>query len=72
LHEWALGNGNSELGINATFSFWQEPVPGVSEGGFGGDGQYNLLFNRHRDDAEGCAALELTAEPTQRWTVSLY
>jgi hypothetical protein len=44
----------------------------VSAGGFGGDGQYNLLFNRHRDDAEGCAALELTAEPTQRWTVSLY
>ena len=72
LHEWALGNGNSELGINATFSFWQEPVPGVSAGGFGGDGQFNLLFNRHRDDAEGCAALELTAEPTQRWTLSLY
>ncbi len=72
LHEWALGNGNSELGINATFSFWQEPVPGVSAGGFGGDGQYHLLFNRHRDDAEGCAALELTAEPTLRWTVSLY
>ena len=72
LHEWALGNGNSQLGINATFSFWQEPVPGVSAGGFGGDGQFNLLFNRHRDDAEGCAALELTAESTQRWTVSLY
>lgn len=71
LHEWALGNGNSELGINATFSFWQEPVPGVSAGGFGGEGLFELLLNRHRDDAEGCAALELTTEPTERWTVSL-
>lgn len=71
LHEWALGNGNSQLGVNATFSFWQAPVPGGSAGGFGGDGQFNLLFNRHRDDAEGCAVLELTAEPTQRWTISL-
>jgi hypothetical protein len=72
LHEWALGNGNSQLGINASFAFWEEPVAGGSAGGYTAESQYTLLFNRHRDDAEGCAALELTAEPTQRWTVTLH
>lgn len=71
LHEWALGNGNSQIGINATLAFWQ-PVEGGQGGGFAADHQFNLLFNRHRDDAEGCAVLELTDEPTQRWSVALY
>lgn len=71
LHEWALGNGNSQIGINATFTFWQAPVPGGSAGGYLPDAQHSLLFNRHRDDAEGNAALELTTEPTQRWTLTI-
>ncbi len=71
LHEWALGNGNSQLGINATFAIWQPGEEG-KPGGFAQEHQFNLLFNRHRDDAEGCAVLELTEEPTQRWSAALY
>ena len=71
LHEWALGNGNSQLGINATLALWQ-PGEGGKPGGFAAENQFNLLFNRHRDDAEGCAVLELTEEPTRRWSAALY
>ena len=56
LHEWALGNGNSELGINARLS--------------GGSRSYFLTrTNRHGDDAESLSVLELTDKPTRRWTV---
>jgi hypothetical protein len=56
LHEWALGNGNSELGINARLS--------------GGSRSYFLTrTNRHGDDAESLSVLELTEKPTRRWTV---
>jgi hypothetical protein len=72
LHEWALGNGNSQVGLNATFNFWQPAVNGASAGGYLPDALHNLIYNRHRDDAEGSAVLELTAEPTQRWTVSIH
>jgi hypothetical protein len=72
LHEWALGNGNSEVGINATFAFWEPEVEGVSPAGFTPSGSFSLLFNRNRDDAEGCAALELTTEPTKRWTLTVH
>lgn len=71
LHEWALGNGNSQLGINATFAIWQPGEEG-KPGGFAAEHQFNLLFNRHRDDAEGSAVLELTEEPTRRWSAALY
>ncbi len=71
LHEWALGNGNSQLGINATLALWQ-PGDGGAPGGFAAEHQFNLLFNRHRDDAEGGAVLELTEQPTKRWSVALY
>jgi hypothetical protein len=56
LHEWALGNGNSEIGINARLS--------------GGGRSYFLTrANRHGDDAESLSVLELTDKPTRRWTV---
>jgi lysophospholipase L1-like esterase len=72
LHEWALGNGNSEIGINATINFWQPAANGGVGGTFPPDHFFSLIYNRHRDDAEGNAVLELTAEPTQRWTITLY
>jgi hypothetical protein len=56
LHEWALGNGNSEIGINARLS--------------GGGRSYFLTRGTRRgDDAESLGVLELTDKPTRRWTV---
>lgn len=56
LHEWALGNGNSQLGINVRFS--------------GGGREYFLTRStRQADDAESLGVLELTDKPTRRWTV---
>lgn len=58
LHEWALDNGNSQLGINVRLT--------------GGGRQYYLTHSdRQGDDAEGLSVLELTAKPTRRWTVRL-
>jgi len=55
-HEWALGNGNSELGINVRFT--------------GGGREYFLARStRQGDDAESLSVLELTDKPTRRWTV---
>lgn len=55
-HEWALGNGNSELGINLRLS--------------GGGREYFLTrSSRQGDDAESLSVLELTDKPTRRWTV---
>ena len=66
LHEWALGNGNSELGINTRVSFWHN-------GGFTPDTTFSITNNRRPvTDAEGLAALELTDEPTSRWTVVIW
>ncbi len=66
LHEWALGNGNSELGINTRLSFWQN-------GGFKPESTFSITNNRRdENDAEGLAALELTEEPTSRWTVVIW
>lgn len=55
-HEWALGNGNSQLGLNVRFS--------------GGGRDYFLTRSRRQgDDAESLSVLELTDKPTLRWTV---
>lgn len=55
-HEWALGNGNSQLGINLRLS--------------GGGREYFLTRSaRQGDDAESLSILELTEKPTRRWTV---
>lgn len=56
LHEWALGNGNSQMGINIRFH--------------GGGLACSLTHGvREADDAESLAVLELTDKPTRRWTV---
>lgn len=68
LHEWAMGNANSELGINTAIQIWQN-----GENGQGSYQTFCLTSNgRHRDDAESLAALELSDKPTGRWTVRLY
>ena len=55
-HEWALENGNSQLGINVRLT--------------GGGREYFLTrSSRQGDDAESLSVLELTDKPTQRWTV---
>ena len=55
-HEWALGNDNSQVGLNVRFT--------------GGGRDYFLTrSSRQGDDAESLSVLELTDKPTQRWTV---
>ncbi|MFN0077752.1 MAG: hypothetical protein ACKVY0_14945 [Prosthecobacter sp.] len=55
-HEWALENGNSQLGINVRLA--------------GGGREYFLTRStRQSDDAESLSVLELTEKPTRRWTV---
>jgi hypothetical protein len=68
LHEWAMGNGNSQLGLDMTLTLWRalnrRPSPEVDTEVF------RLVHSsRHPDDAEGLAVLELAPEPTPRWTV---
>jgi hypothetical protein len=70
LHEWAMGNGNSELGINTTMSLWQ---PGETATASASVLNFGLTYNgRHRDDAESLAVLELADVSTGRWTVRMY
>lgn len=70
LHEWALGNGNSQLGISTSLGIWQKPDEKNPSGSYM---NYTLIENGlHQDDAESLAALELTEQPTKRWTVRLY
>lgn len=65
LHEWALGNGNSELGFNMTLLVGQKgdepPTPFLYS-------QTNI----YRDDAQALCALELSEHPTKRWTVHFF
>jgi lysophospholipase L1-like esterase len=70
LHEWALGNGNSQLGINSRIEIWQPPDGKNPEGS---DHDFSLFEDgMPRDDAEALAVLELTAQPTRRWTAHFY
>ena len=73
LHEWAVGNGNSQLGIDTGIMFWKSSHEGGLPGEYPMDLSFMLLSNgRHRDDAESLAVLELTDKPTARWTVNPY
>ncbi|WP_395750918.1 hypothetical protein [Prosthecobacter sp.] len=56
LHEWALENGNSQLGLNLRLKA-------------GGRAYFFTRGSRHGDDAESLGVLELTDKPTLRWTV---
>lgn len=72
LHEWAIGNGNSQLGINTAIQFWQNGGNGIPPG-YPDDRAFGLLTNeRPRDDVGSLGVLELTDKPTSRWTVIPY
>ncbi len=61
LHEWALGNGNSQLGITAKITVTKS------------NEAFELSQNgRDRDDAESHIVLELTPKPTSRWAVIVW
>ncbi len=68
LHEWSLGNGNSQIGITNTLFVWQQDSAGNA-----GYEAFVLSDNGYyRDDAESVMALELTDKPTRRFTVHFY
>jgi hypothetical protein len=68
LHEWALKNGNSQLGLNVRLTFRHAPI-----GGPAGLTTYGLTVNtKPVEDVESLAVLELAAEPTKRMTVTVY
>jgi lysophospholipase L1-like esterase len=70
LHEWALNNGNSELGVQTTLRLRLPPDDSNPGGAFE---VHSLVSNGlHRDDAESLAVLELASPSTGRWTVRLY
>jgi lysophospholipase L1-like esterase len=69
LHEWALGNGNSQLGINTAFYQW---MPGDAGGASSFAPWLYSASGLHRDDALSLSVIELTDQPTKRWTVRLY
>lgn len=69
LHEWAMGNGNSQLGLHLALSLWQPEADGQG-GAFTPAGVWLSAVNaRQADDATRLPQLELTASPTQRFTV---
>ena len=57
-HEWALNNGNSQLGVNFTLRA-------------AGRTLFLTSSERHPDDAESLTVLELTDKPTLRATVKV-
>jgi hypothetical protein len=68
LHEWALNNGNSQVGINVRLTFNHAPI-----GAPRSLTTYALTVNANPvEDVESLAVLELAAEPTKRATISVY
>jgi lysophospholipase L1-like esterase len=72
LHEWALGNANSQLGLNMMVNLLQitEDFP---------EGQYMLgtrftfgLPDMHRDDSAAARAVELDSPASGRWRVKFF
>ena len=68
LHEWALGNGNSQLGIDLQLNLWRA-LSGRDDPAIETQTWSLTASPRHPDDAEGLAVLELADEATLRWTV---
>jgi hypothetical protein len=68
LHEWALDNGNSQLGLNLRLTLRQAPL-----GGQEALVSYTLTQNtKPPEDVDSLAVLELTEKPTKRLTVNVY
>ena len=72
LHEWALGDADSQLGLNTRISVLQvtEDVPG---GAFPPGARWSLLNPPGlRNDSSNLGRVELTEEPSGRWSVRLF
>ncbi|TLD70039.1 SGNH/GDSL hydrolase family protein [Phragmitibacter flavus] len=70
LHEWKIGNGNSQLGFNTYLSLWQKDAASPTGGAF--ETYFITLGGLHRDQVDALNVLELTDKPTNRWTMRLY
>jgi hypothetical protein len=71
LHEWALGNGNSQIGLQVEIALYQSGEG--NKGGYTPAGVWTLATNlRTADDAQRLPQLELTAKPTSRWSVIIW
>jgi hypothetical protein len=68
LHEWAIGNGNSQIGLQIELALYQAGDAG--QGGFTPAGVWTLATNqRTADDAQRLPQLELSTKPTARWSI---
>lgn len=72
LHEWAVGHADSQLGLNTRVSVLQvtEDLPG---GGFPPGARWSLLNPLGlRADDSNLGRVELTDQPSGRWSVRLF
>ncbi|MDZ4286717.1 MAG: hypothetical protein U0984_02100, partial [Prosthecobacter sp.] len=68
LHEWALENGNSQLGVNVHLTIRQASVDGKER-----LTSYALSVNaKPVDDVDSLVVLELCTKPTTRVTVNVF
>jgi hypothetical protein len=71
LHEWALGNGNSLLGLNT--AIYVQSGSATSDNIYPEDGRYFLVQSgMSRFNAESFGVLELMEHPTGRWSSRVY
>jgi len=77
LHEYgkvpdqAIGNGNSQFGINTTISLLE--TAGDPGGFYPAEKRFSLVRPRiNRNDAQGLSALELASPATARWSLRLF
>ncbi|MEM0895302.1 MAG: SGNH/GDSL hydrolase family protein [Verrucomicrobiota bacterium] len=71
-HEWALGNPNSLLGLQAHIRYLQKNA-GAPDGLFPENTHFMLTTNRiEAFNAESLSVLELAPEPSGRWSVRLW
>jgi hypothetical protein len=71
LHEWALGNGNSLLGINSLVRV--QSGSATADDPYPEDGVFSLVSpGLSRFNAESLGVLELTDRPTARWSARVY
>jgi len=67
LHEWALGNGNSLLGINTRVRV--QGASATDDIPYNADGEYLLVDpTMTRFNTQSLSVLELSAKPTGRWS----
>ena len=72
LHEWAIGNGNSAIGLNAEV-FLLEVSEAAPNGRYTNELQFVLSDpGMTRTDARSLPLFEMVSEATGRWTARLY